>query len=255
MSKSLLNFLNANKSVELKKIIESKEKINIAWYPSAGRDFRSLMYLSPQYSKYNPALQKENIFPDIFIFTDYFPWENSDFLDSPIIHSDTKTIVKVEQIEELQSLNLPLDRGIIGITKGSSATGKVVFMKVHIQSNTLGELSYPVIYAFVENEAFCSQILLKHNSEISHIIHVRYGGGCGGGGYATGVWLLNVLKKLHTKIFITDGHLNEQSGDREAYKLYPNLRGTPAEMETIRTLDEILWSNHGNITWNIVKNK
>lgn len=117
----------------------------------------------------------------------------------------------------------------------------------------LGKFTCSVIYSFTENEAFCEKVLLPNDAIISHIIHIRYGGGLCGGGKATGIWVLNVLKKLRCKVFITDGHYSEQAGDKAAMSLYPSLRGDQAQMEVLRTLDGEKWSGHGDITWNLIK--
>ena len=234
MSKELLYHLNGNKNGILKEYLDSiKEPLNIAWYPSAGEDFRPMLYLSHEYSEINPAPIPETIFPNFFIYSDYFPWSTSTFLDTPIIYKDRNTKVEVLKIEELPRLDLPLDSDIVYFPEGSVATGRVLFLKIKITSKQLDELQYPLIYAFVENESFCSKILLPMNCSISHIIHVRYGGGLGGGGIASGAWLLNVLKRLNCKVYITDGEYTPSSGDEAAYIKYENLRGEKPEMKAI----------------------
>jgi len=232
MSKELLYRLNGNKNGILKEYLDSiKEPLNIARYPSAGEDFRPMLYLSHKY--FEPAPIPETIFPNFFIYSDYFPWTGTTFLDTPTIYEDRKTKVEVLDIEELPRLNWRLDSDIVYFRHGSVATGRVLFLKIKITSMQLGELQYPLIYAFVENEQFCSKILLPMNCSISHIIHVRYGGGLGGGGIASGAWLLNVLKRLNCKVYITDGEYTPSSGDEAAYIKYENLRGEKPEMKAI----------------------
>lgn len=254
MSKELLYRLNGNKNGKLKEYLDSfKDPINIAWYPSGGKDFRPLLYLSRKYSEINPASEEENLFPNFFIYTDYHPWSSPPkFFDTPIIHNDGRTEVIVDYMEELPVLNLPLDAEIVVFPKRSKVTNRVVFLELKVKSNILGDFKYPVIYAFVENEVFCSKILLSNNYSISHIIHIRYGGGCGGGGRASGIWLLYVLKRLGCKVFISDGHYSFQSGDEAALRLYPNLNGKIPKMRVIRTLKSESWSNHGDVTWNLI---
>ena len=56
MSKELLYNLNGNRTGEFKKFLDGiNGEPRIAWYPSAGEDFRALIYLDPSYSKINPA--------------------------------------------------------------------------------------------------------------------------------------------------------------------------------------------------------
>jgi hypothetical protein len=225
MSRQLLQNLNGNKTGQLKKFLDDfKGEPRIAWYPSAGDDFRPLLYLHPKFSELNPASRQEPQPPDIFLFTDYYPWQTSNFLDSKKIYSTNKTTVLIEHIEELPRLNLlPLHKELVQIPEGSSATDKAVFLKITIESDRLGSISYPVVYAFAENETFYCKKIIPHNAIIPHIIHIRYGGGCGGGGWAKGAWLLNVFKKLHTELFITDGRLSWQTGDEFALKFCSSI--------------------------------
>lgn len=220
MNRELLINLNGNKTGQLKKFLDNFEgEPRIAWYPSAGEDFRPLLYLHPKFSNLNRGIRQEPQTPDLFIFTDYFPWKSSKFLDSNKIYSSSKTRVIIEHIEELPNLNLlPLEKELVHSQTGSQVTDKAVFLKIKIESNALGSISYPVIYAFTVNETFYCKKLIPFNAKISHIIHVRYGGGLGGGGFAKGAWLLNVLGKLHTELFITDGRLSWQQGDNFAIK-------------------------------------
>ena len=83
MNRELLINLNGNKTGQLKKLLDNFEgEPRIAWYPSAGEDFRPLLYLHPKFSNLNRGIRQEPQTPDLFIFTDYFPWKSSKFLTS-----------------------------------------------------------------------------------------------------------------------------------------------------------------------------
>ena len=257
MSKELLEALNGTNRGEFKRFLDScKGNPRIAWYPSAGEDFRDLMYLNPLYSKITPPEFPEPKSPDIFLHTDYFPWDMSRFLDTPEIYDkDGRTKVTVKSIEQLPDCNLPRDRGIVDFPQRNAASGKVVFMNVEIDSHRLGIFTAPVIYVFAENEAFCAKRILKYNAKISHVIHIRYGGGLGGGGKASGVWLENILLDVSCECFITDGHGNLQPGDELAMKLYPKLKGSTSKkpaLRQIRKIDGRFWSEHGDVSWNLL---
>lgn len=254
MTKKLLTDLNGNKTGELKKFIDNfKGEPRIAWYPSAGTDFRALFFLHPSFSQQHRASEAEPQVPDIFLFTDYFPWKEHTFMNNEIIYSDDRTTVIIEHLEELPRLNLPLHEQIIHYHRGSSKTDRAVFLKIRIESNRLGSFSFPVVYAFAENEAFYCNKLVPNEATISHIIHVRYGGGYGGGGSANGAWLLNVLKKLNTELFITDGHHEWQSGDDFALRICPSIpKYSDVELKSIRTVPSESWSMHGDVSWNLV---
>jgi len=257
MTKKLLYELNGNKTGEFKKFIDNfKGEPRIAWYPSAGEDFRALLYLHPSFSSKYPATDAEPLSPDIFLFTDYYPWSFSSFLDKRMIHADDRTTVYIEHIEELPILNLSTHPEISLFPEGSSATNRAVFLKINIKSDVLGSISYPVIYAFAENETFFCDKIVPTKASITHVIHIRYGGGCGGGGKASGVWLLNVLKQINCELFITDGHFYWQSGDQFALELCSSI---PKECEVILTPIRKLpgrgWSDHGDVIWNKINKK
>jgi hypothetical protein len=255
MSKELLYNINGNRTGEFKKFLDGiNGEPRIAWYPSAGEDFRALLYLDPSYSKINPASELEPQSPDIFLFTDYYPWKYSTFLDHSIIYMDSRTMVIVDHIEELPKLNLPLHEELVHFKEGSQVTDKALFLKIRIVSEILGTISYPVIYAFAENESFYCNKIVPYKAHISHIIHIRYGGGCGGGGNASGVWLVNVLNNLNCELFVTDGHYYWQTGDEFALTLCPSItRESNVQLTPIRVLKSESWSGHGDVSWNLVK--
>jgi hypothetical protein len=254
MSRQLLKDLNGNNSGQLKNFLDTFEgEPRIAWYPSAGVDFRPLLYLHPNYSKQHPPTAKEPNPPDIFLFTDYFPWKGSTFLHHNNIYSDKKTSVDIEHIEELPRLNLPLHSELIHFPEGSTLTNRSVFLKIRITSNTLGDITFPVIYCFAVNETFYCNKMIPNQARMAHIIHVRYGGGLGGG-TASGVWLLHVLKILNCEVFITDNHYHWQSGDRYALRFCPSIpRDSDAHLIPIRVVKSLFWSRHGNVSWNLVE--
>ena len=255
MSKKLLTNLNGSKKGLFHKwLTDFKGEPRIAWYPSSGTDFRDLMYLHSEFAKQNPALKPDPPSPDIFLHTDYFPWKSSSFLDTARIYRDAKTTITVKAIEELSRCNLPLDDKIVNSPEGSVATGRVIFLEIEVNSTVLGSYTYPVVYAFVDNAAFCAKKMLPLNAHCSHIVHIRFGGGLGGGGKSTGVWLLNILQKLHCEVFITDSSYGRGPGDDRIYELYPELSGDEnvSQLEKIREIDGKRWSNYGDVSWNLI---
>ena len=214
---------------------------------------RDVLYLSPWYASRFPGSEPDPRCPDIFLHTDYFPWQDSTFLDSCQVHGDGRTSVRIAYIEELPRLDLPLDGQIVHFPEGSSATGRVVFLELDVSSHLLGNFTVPMVYAFVENAAFCALKLLPNRAVVSHVVHVRYGGGMGGGS-ASGIWLLNVLRQLKCECLVSDGHYYTQCGDERAYQLYPALRGfeMSESARTIRTVASQAWSGHGDVSWQVL---
>lgn len=224
MSLQLLSHLNGNRNGELKRFIDNcKGNPRIAWYPSAGEDFRSLLYLHPDYAKLQSTDYPMPAPPDIFLFTDYYPWQGSRFLDDRTIYRGNRTTVYVEHIEELPALYLKIDKSIVRFPEGSRATGRAVFMNIRVDSDVLGTIRYPVIYAFAVNETFYCEKIVPNNGKISHIIQVRYGGGCGGGGWSRGTWLRHILKEVECEFFVSDNFSWDSEPDNQVFDFCPSI--------------------------------
>ena len=241
MSKQLLNKLNGSKKGELKRFIDSfDDEISMAWYPSAGADFSSLaaIYLQTVAS----GLKQ----PDIFICSDYhasgdrqlegflFPpnkYENdpADIGESRNVYKYNNDDFKITCLtrELLPSLHLPLHPEIVEFPDFKEVTfynGEIVFLKVlfHHPNYPLATIPIPVIYVHAENEAFAAEVLLPNHAQIDLIFHCVYGGGLGGG-KARGNWLVNILKRVHCKIYIKYDKFDWQEGDSAAVRIYPTL--------------------------------
>ena len=117
MSRKLLEALNGGSRGAFRSWLDNFQgEPRIAWYPSAGEDFRDTLYLHPNFAKLVPSTQTEPSSPDIFLHTDYFPWKYSNFLDTRRIYVDDRTSVYLKSMEELPNCNLPLDSGIVGFS-------------------------------------------------------------------------------------------------------------------------------------------
>jgi len=254
MSKELLHHLNSNKNGSFKAFIDGFNDTDpvIAWYPSAGQDFRDVMYCSAAYSSFNPASVQEPTAPDLYIHTDYFPWTRSTFLDNKKLYEDHKSSITLLSIEDLGSVSLHVDERIVDFPQGSVATNKVLFLQLQVTSTVLGSFTVPVLYVFAENAAFCAEVLLKYNANISRVLNIRHGGGLGGGGKSTGKWLLNVLERLNCQLYIADSYDVEEDSNKDiACELYPELRNeeNSVKLNTIRTIASEKWSDYGDVQW------
>jgi len=258
MSRTLLSSLNGKNSGELLKFLNDFEgDPRIAWYPSAGVDFRALLYLHPSYALLNPASEPEPTPPDLFIYTDFKSYGKPKFLSNGTVYSDGRTKIDIEYVEELPKLMQPIQSELPyegDLDKPYTYTNRIFYIKINIQSKEMGFISFPVIYAFIENESFFGNILYPNKAKISHIVHVRYGGGGGGGGNASGGWLLNILKLVNCEMFITDNHHTLQEGDKKALKMYSFIpTQSSASLKPIRVLSSKSWSEgYGDVSWNKV---
>lgn len=229
------------------------DDVNICWYPSAGCDFRDIGYLSDDYTtKHRPYFGRDRI-PDVFLHTDYYPWSQSGFLNKSFWHCDHATTVSCVSLEELPSLDLPLDERLIDFPKAHELTNRVFFAWLELTASGLDEpVTVPLIYIFSENTAFAHDVLLARRAKLSHLVHIRYGGGLWGGGKAAGAWLPYAAAQLGCPDYVSDGRFkNWQRGDEHVRKVYPRFFGEPSWSlsESYRDLPGIRWSNYGQVTW------
>jgi len=310
MSYALLESLNGQNDGIFKQWLAQWNGITprIAWYPSAGSDLKDVKYLkietkdktidwlsrperrhpierrdSNKYRHFSkPDLDPEFFKHHIFLHTDYLDnWGQSlQFEVGKVLHEDNSTLIKIVELEQLPDCVLPLNPNLISFPKGDEITNKVFFMQLEISGERRKTSNVPMLYAFVENTAFCAKILLKHQAQLSHILHIRYGGGLGGGGRSRGVWLQQMLSTFKVEYYLVDnsgsdsgllglgaGHHFSRHGapfhfggrgelQKFAEKYFPEFSDVlrdNASKEIIATLFEEtyeqLWSYYGNVKW------
>jgi hypothetical protein len=260
MSRQLLTFLNGNTRGHLQRFLDDPDfHPRIAWYPSAGWDFRDLLYLHPDFHG-GAEIPAEGLPqpPTFFLHTDYFPWSSIPVFDSgETVFKDNHTWIRVEHREELPCCKLPLDDRIVDFKHGSALTHRVFYLELGVHSSVLGRFTRPLIYAFAENAAFCAHVLLPQEAALSHIVRVRFGGGLCGGGRSTGIWLLNVLRKLKCDCLVCNAEWHRQEGDQRIYQLYPELQGAEDDtcLHRLCKLHSHQWSGYGDVHWMVTQNK
>jgi len=244
VSSSLLKDLNAGQNGLFRKWLDSNATPRLAWYPSSGRDLRDVLYLSRAYENRNPSVGKrDQLPPDLFIHTDYQSWGRR---FSEVLHADRFTKIVATEIEELPNCKLPLSKELVAFPKGDRMTGRVFFANLSIRSLQLGCFTARLLYVFAENVAFFGEKILPNLGNIETVIHIRHGGGCGGGGMANGSWLAGSLACMSSKLLITDGIREPQSGDIYAMERYPILAEYPSpRLEGVRSIPGVSWSNYG----------
>jgi len=243
-NRRFLNRLNGRKNGEFKKFIEQNKNPRIAWYPSAGEDFRPLLFLQENYQKLNPPLGLEPVLPDILIFTDIHPWSDNWTETNHLLFKDRRTTVTIEHMESLPKLSRSQYNESIHRQYHGNANDKVVYLVIKLSSDCLETITFPVLYVCTSNESFCCD-LFRQRVSISHIILVRYGG--------TGSWLSNVLQQLNCELFISDRSHECQADLYDVQKVCDYIpNDCNAVLTPIRVTPGEQWSNHGDVFWYLV---
>ena len=230
-------------------INELKNFSSLCWYPSAGSDFRELLYLSPEYKKIVDLKIEPK--PDCFILTDYLVMSYypklEELLTGPTeLFNDERTVITALNGKELSRLSLPFHHELVSFEQ-SNDYGRVFSFDVEIISDILGEIKTHVIYAIVENTSFAIDFLLKHKINVNSIIHVRYGHMLGGG-RSNGMYVKRLLTDLNTHYFISDMNYKSDT-DSEAISVYLNtlkLRMDPP-LTDMAMISSYQWSRSGDV--------
>ena len=187
MSSQLLQLLDNRRSVQFTEFVSSLEhEARIAWYPSAGTDFRALFYLNDVFLSANPTIEGEDPKePDIFLYTDY-AMTNDRFNHilfhggETVIHDDGRSTVTLSDIEDLGRIEFDFYSDYQLTEQNRHFYNRVFFFNATIESADFGSITKPVLYIFCCNEQLCSELLLPMKAKVSHVIHIRYGHGFGG---------------------------------------------------------------------------
>lgn len=240
-------------------IANLRHDARIAWYPSAGTDFRPLFFLDEAfYAEHPPDGGNDSLPPDIFLFTDYAlmskSFEEALFHQgNPVIHDDGRTRVTLLNIENLGRI----DFGPYAIHREHKENehyfNRVFFFNAQIESS-FGTFVKPVLYAFCNNEQLCSELLIPIRAVISHVIHVRYGHGFGGAN-CSGLWIQHVLPLLNCEMYIHDTLAHDSDFERKVIKHYGNVipQNQIAKFQTIREIDGKCWSHSTKVVWQLVE--
>lgn len=223
--------------------IEEFRHNRCAWYPSAGSDFRDLMFLSGLY-------ENINVSADLFIHTDSNPSvdfkRNSYDKKELILYRDVRTQVKIEDIKYCDFS--PKIQNKFSHFCSYSDISFVASGNVKIESEILGTFNKKLIYIGCENEWFAANILIPNKLKIHYICHVRYGGGFGGANN-NGQWLLKTLKTLNCKYYFSDKNINElNESNKDVFNTYPQINGESSVLNEITVIPSHSWSDSGDVT-------
>jgi hypothetical protein len=194
MIKSILDVVHEKDKIILEHL-HSKigENPNIAWYPSAGDDFRDVI----------EAVTRTSIKADLFFHTDYHrKWVQ---LQTGEVFNDRVTIVTINKITELKfkrKVNYFVSPDYVDFPEDSYPRPKIYLLDVEIVCGH-GIINKPVIYFFMENINFLVEVLLKFKISLSHLIKVREG--CAWGGNRKSITIAYaLLGELNVKHILVD---------------------------------------------------
>ncbi len=214
------------------------------WYPSAGDDFRDLMFLSGSYPNIDVSA-------DLFIHTDCDPFRvfTKNSLDEKkelTLYKDDRTHISMYNIN-YQHFS-PKTKNMFSHFSSYSDISFVASGNIKIESEILGTINKKLIYIGCENEWFVANALIPNKLKIDYICHVRYGGGFGGANN-DGQWLLKTLKTLNCKYYFSDKNIDElYESDKDVFNAYPQINGESSVLKEITVIPSHSWSDSGDVT-------
>ena len=234
-----------------------KQFKHICWYPSAGKDFRPLLFISDwYYMKNNVPKDDGQKYPDLFILTDlcglfdshgdtscfgdaYFQLKEG-FCepDARLVHIEYKN----SSTEKLRDLGLPFDHDYAAFDKASDYNSSLL-LNVEIVSrinDVVNRYKTSILYAAVLNEFFADDFLLPNGIKIEYLVIVAYG--AFGGGHYDSKWILQKHKEFGTKYLIGNdygwSHMSEDYPDKPA-----------PHFNVLYWIDGEQWSKGSPVVW------
>ena len=203
------------------------------WYPSAGLDFRDLLFLHEVIWK--TSWRKEPIRnaqevpaapPDIYIHTDcsepidYDKWPRILRPFQPLtehhvparpftLYRDDRTNIRIVHHEEISSdIYFPF-------TKAQRVTphfqrsppilpGRFFYFELQVICKQLGEFHRPMLFFFVENAAFLARAILPCHLRVSHVLSIRQQGKAAENVGLCRGYQKHFFKDMRTEVFISD---------------------------------------------------
>lgn len=267
------NFKSDQKDLLLK---ELKRHKSICWYPSAGSDFRPLLYLSDSFYGKHEELSAENaVLPDLFVMTDYQALGYQDYSNDTdcdcqgidkmqngslgrgdILFKDSNTSLTVKNISQFSVSDIEPQEELIYSENIASCYGQGYYMTLQVDSQKsptkkLGTWEVDVIYLYAENTAFAKTILLQNQINIDYIVRVRYGGGFGWSKETYGLWLYYLADPLNVKYYISsiNNNLRLGTGDDIAISYLEGESDVRLEMPQLTPLYQRNWYNEEIVEW------
>lgn len=229
MSIELLKVLNQNKRGELGEYIKTLDNNPaICWYPSSAFDVSICSLLLTKNEN------QVNYKTDIFLFTDtIYRTFDLNSLDGQLISLDNNLddFISLDGINRIEIIDKQyigvLDTGedlIIGEHEKSINNNKIFYINLNIHKKQNEEvLNVHLLMIGCQNEWFCHDYLIPYKAKIKYLLNKN---ATGYGGYMSGIWRVNLIKRFECEYFITtlrDGENRWNEGDDEAIKRFPEF--------------------------------
>jgi len=196
---------------------------HVCYYPSAGSDFRPLVYqqiagmeelelignnrASVGASDAPEVPGSEYTAPNLWIFSD-FCISPPDWLASGVQHRDAKVDIETLAITEIhpdaRHFNMQVNEAYLS-RPISNVTGRAFFLRLVVRNAVIGEVEVDALYFCYENINLIHQFFLRHQVPVSHLVWVRDGAGFGGGRLRHD-FLIPLLPLLQTRWLFTSEH-------------------------------------------------
>lgn len=219
---------------------------HVCWYPSAGNDFRPLLYLSEwYYRRKNVSYEDKQELPDLFVFTDVeglygceagvgedaYPQIRKGYcnpgacLRSVSSYPDRSTRIIVNSFEKLQDLHLTFDPDKTAFACNSDYNSSYL-MNVHVVSHISGvinEFDTTVLYITAQNESFAYEFIIPKRIKIEYLVLIRYGSSFGGANYGPS-WIMNEYKNLGVDYLLSERYYVSDALKGESFNALPSFK-------------------------------
>ena len=239
---------------------------HVCWYPSAGSDFRALLFLSDWYYKKNDVPTDEGqVLPDLFVMTDYLGlgslYEEERFWGDAyeqirngycepgscflhVAYKNTSTDIIVKRYERLRNMRLPYDYRL-DCREEPEAYNSAFLIEVEVVSRSYDEIrryETSVLYAAAENQMFAKRIAIRCGFKMEYLVIMNYGAGFGGGNGIGFEWIFDEYKELGIRYVVSNHSVRACLAENGTAGAYP-------ELKDFYGTDGVQWTRGNPVVW------
>jgi hypothetical protein len=206
-----------------------KSEGRICYYPSAGSDFRPLVYqqssgmaeLGLVNAKGGIVRPGADLFsdssyaaPDLWIHSDFRGDHLTEWLETKLVHHDGRVEIRLLAHTEIHPERMDFQQSPskeYTSLPPTEMTGRVFFLRLAVANETIGNVECDVLYFCVENVDLIRNFLLQKHVSLSHVVWVRDGAGFGGGRIRHD-FLIPLLTLFKTRWLFISQHYHQSLG-------------------------------------------